>query len=181
MKLMGAVLGLGVLAGTAVALSITGSEAMRARAAAAQSRSELQQVTLHAAELQSFKTARPNLPPLPSPGSGMSTRITAVLASCGLPASTLANLSPDADSLVPLVDSPDRYVRRRIVLNLTEVTLPKLGAFLEAWRAAEPYWIPATIDVTPTTPKAGAPGGDLPLQVTLSLEALFLDESGGAR
>jgi hypothetical protein len=80
--------------------------------------------------------------------------------------------------------------RQHATLALTSVTLPQVGAFLQAWRAAEPAWIVSSVDLTPLNTPAPIPGSDLPLRCVIGLEAVYSEEpvnkagaarSGGAR
>jgi hypothetical protein len=77
--------------------------------------------------------------------------------------------------------------RQRATFTLVPITLPQLGAFLDAWRQREPYWTVASIDVGPEPIRqnenggAAAAGRDLPLRAVLTLEAIYLDEPKGDR
>jgi hypothetical protein len=165
----------------AAAIGLASADVLGARRAVTKAQSSFQLASEQAHEIAQLRTDRPSVPPLPKGGPAISTRVSSVLSACGLPASVLANISPEADTTLSVPDSRDRYVRRRVTLNLTQVTLPKLGAFLEAWRRAEPHWTPAALEVVPTQPKDGFLGGDLPLNITIVLEGLFVDETGGGR
>jgi hypothetical protein len=163
------------------AIGVAGARALHARELASASSQGLELVTSQAREIAALRSRKAALPPASAGGPAMGARVAAVLSAAGLPSTTLSNVSPEADTRVQLPESGERFIRRRVTLSLSEITLPKLGAFLEAWRKTQPQWVPASIDVTPTRPKEGFPGGDLPLSVTISLEALFADEPGGAR
>lgn len=112
---------------------------------------------------------------------GLAPSVSAVLASCGLPASTLSSLSPETNvaSVGPL-----KVQRQHATLTLTAITLPQLGTFLEAWRKHEPAWVTSSIEITsdggrPTNP--ATPGGDLPLRAVMAIETLRLQSAGGER
>lgn len=104
--------------------------------------------------------------------SPLARRVGAALASAGLDAGTLADLSPEAH--LPSAG----LVRRRGTLTLTGVTLPEVGRFLAAWREAEPAWTVTAADLTPESSRAAPPGADRPLRAVLTVEALF---AAGAR
>ena len=164
------------------ALGVSVSRALEARSSVAAAAERFALVSGQVQEIAVLRASTSTQAlPTNAAGGALATRVTAALASCGLPPSVLGNLSPQADTVAPIPDSASRSVRRRVVLNLKEVTLPKLGSFLEVWRQAEPDWVPTSMDLTPTTPKEGFPGGDLPLNVTLTLDAHFLDGTGNTR
>lgn len=113
--------------------------------------------------------------------------VSAGLAAAGLPASTLASLSPESASLESAGDSAAaaRIVRKRATLVLTPITLPQLGRFLQTWhdRASESSeagfddWTFARLDLEPrtdTNTAANAPGSDLPLRVVMSIESVVI-------
>jgi hypothetical protein len=99
-----------------------------------------------------------------SAAAELPARVTGVLASCGLPASTLTSLTTSSSGEGAGLE------RRQASVSL-QVTLPQLGRFLESWRAAEPAWVVSSVDLSPSGP-APAAGGDLQLQVLLTMEAL---------
>lgn len=117
------------------------------------------------------------------PASGLAARLGETLTACGVPggAGVLANVSPQPES--PLSGAPGAkgLMRQRASLTLAPITLPQLGAFLEAWRTGEPGWTVAGIEVSPEGARDAAPGTDLPLRAVLTLDAVYLDESKGDR
>jgi hypothetical protein len=163
------------------AIGSAGARALHAREVAFAASQTLELVSRLASDIASLKSGTAALPRISTGGPAMGTRIADVLAAAGLQSTTLSNVSPEADTRLQLPDSSQRFVRSRVTLSLNEITLPSLGLFLDAWRRTEPDWVPASIDVTPTSPKQGFPGGDLPLNVIISLEAVFADAPGGTR
>jgi hypothetical protein len=111
--------------------------------------------------------------------SGLTPRISAALATSGLPASALASVSPEAES--PVGDADLRARRSRAVVTLAPITLAQLGGFLAAWRTREPQWTVSSIDVAPQNGGARQEmaGGDLPLRAVIGIETLFVDQGGG--
>lgn len=134
------------------------------------------------------------------PASGLAALLSETLASCGVGRATLANVSPQPATEVLGAPGTEGLKRQRATFTLAPITLPQLGAFLDAWRTREPNWIVATIDVAPepgrlenqTPPtkdletagrktEAGDVGGDLPLRAVLTLDAVYLDDPKGER
>ncbi|CAG0964974.1 hypothetical protein GPROT1_01104 [Gammaproteobacteria bacterium] len=114
---------------------------------------------------------------LPRSSGDLASRMTAVLASCGLPSSALGSVLPEPPVELP---SPSGVHRTRQVarVSLERLTLPALGRILDTWRSAEPAWAITAIDLSAAPlAKALAPGEDrqLRLRATLTLEAVFGD------
>jgi hypothetical protein len=160
------------------AVGFFGLEALSARSVLRRAQADHELVRNQARRIAQLRASDTALPLEVPDKAAMATRVTAVLGECGIPAAALADLSPGSDAALEIPGSRGRAVRRRIVLNLKEVTLPRLGSFLEAWRRAEPDWTVTSIDINPTIPKQGHPGGDLPLNVTLAIESLFAEAAG---
>lgn len=117
----------------------------------------------------------------------LTAAVSGALAAAGLPASTLASLSPESENAEILNPGAGgaggkggdggvriALARRRATLVLTPVSLPQLGRFLSAWRDRAPQWTPVRIDLEPRQDgKAqAAPGSDLPLRVTIAIECI---------
>jgi len=150
--------------------------ARRERIAAAESLALRQ---AQAVELASLRRATATLP---RSSGDLTSRMTAVLASCGLPSSTLGSVLPEPPVELP---SPSGVARTRQVarVSLEKLTLPALGRVLDTWRAAEPAWAITAIDLAAVqAAKPLAAGGDrqLRLRATLTLEAVFSDTNAGA-
>ncbi|MCC6228411.1 MAG: hypothetical protein IT432_04205 [Phycisphaerales bacterium] len=114
---------------------------------------------------------------LPRSSGDLASRMTAVLASCGLHSSTLGSVLPEPPVELPSAGGVHR-TRQIARVSLEKLTLPALGRILDTWRSAEPAWAITAIDLSaaPGT-KALAPGEDrqLRLRATLTLEAVFSD------
>jgi hypothetical protein len=169
-----------VLAACTTAIAISVTRAIRGRQLASAATAHLRLVSTQVSDLAALTSSKPSLPRT-SDGPGMGARIASVLAACGLPASAMTSVSPEADTRLTVPESTARYLRSRVTLTLAGVTLPQLGSFLNGWRTAEPAWVPTALEITPTQPKEGFPGGDRPLNITIVLEGLFEDDAGGAR
>ncbi len=132
-----------------------------------------------ASELARLRAGSPTERAASEPEPKLATRISAALAAAGLPASALAVLSPESESVEP-VTAAAALVRRRATMVLTPVSLPQLGRFLAEWRARSPEWTPTRIDLEPIAAGPGPssasssvqPGADLPLRVTLAVESV---------
>ena len=168
-----------------------------ARRAADRELARFHQVSTDARELVTLRTAHatrrgPSASP-DAPPPKLSPAITAALASSGLPAQTLASLSPESatrewidSSASGAAASPiaAHIIRRRATLVLTPLTLPQLGRFLDTWRkqtapdaqgsAGDP-WTVSRIDVEPRRDGQPTPGADLPLRATLVMESVSLE------
>jgi hypothetical protein len=142
-----------------------------------------------ASELAALRARLPDWAARARAAEGFGARFTAALAEAGLAPSVLASLSADGETLVEggeLAGLPLRPVHRRASVVLSGLTLPQVGALLNAWRTREPAWTVASIDLAPAgTLSAGSPiyatGGDLPLRCVLRFEILTLAQSEGAR
>lgn len=153
-----------------------------------------QQVSAEARELVALRSAHTSRhgssAAADAPPPKLSPAITTALASSGLPAQTLASLSPESATRERIdgagtLNSPfTSLIRRRATLVLTPLTLPQLGRFLDTWRkqgapeasgaVGEP-WVISRIDVEPRRDGQPTPGADLPLRATLVMESVSLE------
>jgi hypothetical protein len=171
-----------VLAGGAVTVTALGY--VEARAGAERQLSAYREVLAQTRELTQLRAKAPAWTRRGRPPTGLTPRISAALASCGLPASSVASVSPESESALGETDLHAR--RTRAVVTLTGVTLPQLGSFLGAWRTREPAWTVSSVDLSPQNGQgtagagsAGAAGGDLPLRAVIGIETMFVDQGGG--
>jgi hypothetical protein len=176
------------------ALAIAGVQFVAARAVRDESRramarleATLSQVrTIESLSTRTAEWAQRGRPPLAK--GGLTTAVNEALASAGLPAASLASLSPAAEMPIALrpaaasgsgeANTPAlAAVRQRALLTLAPISLPQVGRFLSAWREAHPDWIVSTIDFSPEPPgrREPSPGSDLPLRVVVTLETLFVE------
>ncbi|MFN7021599.1 MAG: hypothetical protein ACK4WH_09765 [Phycisphaerales bacterium] len=166
------------LAGAAVAVIAPG--AARARHDAVVAQASLRDAVRDAELIATMRTEVPEAPTDDSSRGGLTPRITAALERAGLPVGALASLSPEAESQV-VSQAGVRVSRRRATLTLAGVTLPAVGRFLDAWRAAEPGWTPMSIDVSPAGGQAPEAGGDLPLRAVVVIESITARPTGDQR
>jgi hypothetical protein len=171
-----------VLAGGAVTVTSLGY--VEARAVAERRLSTYRDALAQTKELTQLRAKAPAWTRRGRPPTGLTPRISAALTSCGLPASSVASVSPESESALGETDLHAR--RTRAVVTLTGVTLPQLGNFLGAWRAREPAWTVASIDLSPQNGQGAAgsgsgsgAGGDLPLRAVIGIETMFVDQGGG--
>lgn len=129
-----------------------------------------------AAEITCLRSASPKSPVRAHDEGSLAPRVASILASSGVPASVMASLSPQTQS----VTAPDgtKLVKRSAAVTLTPMRLPELGAFLNAWRTAEPSWTISSIEVTPDPGAGVTPGADLPLRINLTIESISSEDSG---
>jgi hypothetical protein len=164
------------------ALGVCGAHYLDARSRAGAEALALKTVSGESSELARLRASAPAWALRGRPASGLAPRVSAALSACGLPATAMASLSPEAESAVGGGGTGDVTARRtRAVMTLAPVTLPQLGNFLEAWRSREPEWGVASIDLSPQSGREGAAGGggDLPLRAVIGVEGVFVDQSGG--
>ena len=136
-------------------------------------------LVLRRAQVEELASLRCATAALPRSSGDLTSRMTAVLASCGLPSSTLGSVLPEPPVELP---GPSGVARTRQVVrvSLEKLTLSTLGRVLDTWRAAEPAWAITAIDLAAVqAAKPLAPGEDrqLRLRATLTLDAVFSDTS----
>lgn len=156
----------------ALAFGVTIPRALRAHARAAEAMTSVQEAARHAETIASTR-ARDGVVASATDNArgGLAARVAAVLQHAGLPASAMSALSPEAESPAAHL-SGVRVVRRKATLTLAGVTLPQVGTFLDVWRASEPAWVPASIDLSPASGRAPEAGGDVPLRVVVVIESV---------
>jgi len=157
------------------ALAFTGAIAAAAGTDARRAAADLRRLQSQAQELAVLHAAAASAPARPTAGSGLAARLASTLAAARLPATALAGVNPESATIHTGQDQ-STLRRQRATVNLAGLTLPQLGSLLAAWRSAEPGWTVTRIDIAPLTgaPSPGSgPGGDSPLRIGLSLEALL--------
>lgn len=162
-------------------LIVCGSRAAGAHARRNESRSALTLVTQQATELVRWRHAAQDssLPLRPEgggqglAGQGLTGKVSQALTRSGLASSVMQSLSPEAES------SDKGLIRQHATLTLSGLSLPQVGAFLDAWRTGEPDWVVSGLDLSPAgtgTPGTGVAGADLPLRVVVTMDAVFKDQ-----
>jgi hypothetical protein len=106
------------------------------------------------------------------PQQDLIARVNGVLAEAGLPTDAFGALTLSADAELPgsPPESPLVYKRQSVRINLKQLTLPGVGAFLAAWTRSQPLWPPSQIELV--HPK-GKGAGDR-YDVTLMVEATYV-------
>ncbi|MFN0131460.1 MAG: hypothetical protein ACKVW3_02845 [Phycisphaerales bacterium] len=157
------------------AVSLATSRAGHARADLTAARAELATTAEQANELVRLRAAAPANPVAHRPATGLQPRLASALARCALPAATLASLAPEPESA-----AGPGFRSQHATLVLTPITLPQLGGFLDACRAAEPDWTIMSIEIAQASQSARdigkAPSGDLPLRAIIQLESVYAIE-----
>lgn len=150
-------------------LGVTVPRAVRSSEMSAAAERDLAQTAALVHELGTLRAA-----PAPTSvaASGLQPRLSAVLAACALPSTTLQSLAPEPEVGQRNADGAT-IRRRRATVVLQGLTLLNLGRFLEGWRTAEPSWVIASIDLTQTG--SAAPGSDLPVRAALVLERTSIE------
>ncbi len=168
-----AVVVMAALAGPAVAWRALGA----AQTSADAELRRLGSIRDKAGELRALRAAHSG-PTAGAAGRGaLAARVSRALASAGVPASALASFSPQSQ---PVSHAPGGVLSRHsAAVVLAPITLPRLGSFLAAWRAAEPGWTISSIEVSPESAPAGAaPGADLPLRASMIFESVSVEDPG---
>lgn len=151
--------------------------AYRARTSVGSAAEHYNMVTTQAEQASVLRALHPAPPEVPAHTPAIAARISAALTASGLPPDALAHVTPESEAAAGSHGGV-LLVRRRIGLALNGITLPQLGSFLRSWRDAEPDWVPSSLDLTPIQPRPGFPGGDLPLNVSMTIEAVFRTPPG---
>lgn len=165
----------------AIALGVRREHA--AQRSAQEAETELDRTDVGLRRLGQATAARPAWLDRSAPEAELAKRVASTLGRIGLPASSLANVEPDAPAPVGRVD--DQRVgplikRARASVTLRSLTLPDVGRFLDAFRQRETDWTITSVRIEPertvaSVPKGSAPPRDLPLVVALSLESLYVE------
>lgn len=146
--------------------------ALDARREAARASSHLAGVTADADELARLRSGSASPRGEARDASELPARLSATLSGCGLPSTAVQNFTAAPGRRT----GPDRVRRQRATVVFNQITLPQVGRFLESWREAEPEWVVSSIELLPAGTAPG--GGDIPLRVLLSLEAVTPEPSG---
>jgi hypothetical protein len=135
---------------------------------------QLSLVSADAREVAAIHAAAPPESRRHKPPAGLATHVADVISRSGLTQSTLQNLSPETESGLGATGLRKETAK----LTLEPLTLAELGRFLQEWRAAEPIWTVASIDITPTpTPTRGRAATDRPLRAVIGIETVFANDA----
>lgn len=159
----------------AVSIAIPGIAAREFSRARAEADRELSRLDLVLPQVQQIALLRAKVPHWADrkiPETALAPAAAAVVASCGLPSSALANVSPEAR--IRIGEGQLSAMRQRATITLNAVTLPEVGRFLEAWRRAQPDWTIVSVDLSPQQRANVRPGRDLPLRAVITIEAMFM-------
>lgn len=162
-----------------VALAISCRDYARAKHAAEHELKRAHTLTSHLRDLEQFRPVADSWRERKRPTAGLAALLGETLSNCGIPTAVLSNVTPQPEISVQGPPGTESLKRQRAGFTLTPITLPQLGAFLHAWRSREPYWIVASIDVSPEPIRRhddSMAGRDLPLRAVLVLDAVYLDE-----
>jgi hypothetical protein len=165
-----------LVAGCLILSAWAGRRYINARSEAAISLRQLTIVRNDAREIAAIRAAAPPESRRHRPPPGLASRVADVVSRAGLPQSALQNLSPETEAAA----DTSGLRKQSMKITLDGLTLPQLGRFLEVWRATQPLWMVASIDITPTSSKTrSAPGQavDRQLRAVLGIETLFAEGS----
>lgn len=161
-----------VIGGTVVALTVPA--ALRARSEASVQAGRLAQVRVLVQRVTEREAHATFKPEKDDSRASLPERLSDAVAAAGLPKGVLVSVSPGQQEAI---DAPEPMLRQHASVSVGNLTLPELGRLLERWRAAEPAWVVAGIDVAPESKNKAEPGADLPLRANLSLERLAAGEA----
>jgi hypothetical protein len=171
-----------VLGASAVGVSVSGRGYLSARSSATLELERAGGIVRQVAELEAARPVAAQWRERRRPTSGLAANLGQTLSACGIAPGALVNVSPQPESPVESAANANADLRRqRAALTLYPVTLPQLGAFLESWRAREPYWTVTTIDLSPDAAAKLPGGGDIPLRAVMNMEAVYLADAGEER
>lgn len=162
-----ALLWIGTLAASTLALAWSLHRHQAARFHLASEQAHLMRVRAQVDELRSLPATVASSDPTST--QTLAARVADVMSASGLPRTALESLSPESERITPGASGPS-VSRRSASLTLASVTLPDLGRFLDAWRQREPAWTVTSVDLKPARDTSAT--GDLPLRVVLTLERL---------
>ncbi len=160
-----------VFVASAAAILTSGRAASSAASTARAEAARAREITTCAGEIAQLRIAAPRWTSRPTHQPDLAQRLASAIATAGLPASTLASLTPDADG--PASGHP---LKRTAVITLTGLTLPRLGSLFDIWRQHADDWTITHVELAPQTLGRRAPeiqpGADLPLHVVIRMESI---------
>lgn len=96
------------------------------------------------------------------PEQDVIAKVNAALADVGIPYKHFDSLRPESDGALP--DS--KYRRQSIRINLNELTVAELGAFLKQWNQAQKLWTPTRIELLHSRNKANTDRYNITILIT---------------
>ena len=144
-----------------------------ARRASVAAHTELEAIAQRVAEIRAIGLEHP-MPPAIKDGS-LASRMSEVAAAVDIRRGLITSITPAPDTLTTIPESGFRAVQRRVTIEFTGISLPRLGAFLHEWAVREPAWRVAAIDLRPSGRHENQAGDHLPLVVTLAMECTSIE------
>ena len=89
-------------------------------------------------------------------------KVNATLADVGIPNNHFDSLRPESDGALP--DS--MYRRQSVRINLNEITVAELGAFLNQWSITQKLWTPTRIELLHSRDKSNADRYNITILIT---------------
>lgn len=96
------------------------------------------------------------------PEQDVIAKVNATLADVGIPSVHFDSLRPESDGVLP--DS--KYRRQSVRINLNELTVAELGAFLNQWSITQKLWTPARIELLHSRNKSNADRYNITILIT---------------
>lgn len=96
------------------------------------------------------------------PEQDVIAKVNATLAEVGIPNNHFDSLRPESDG--PLPES--KYRRQSVRINLNELTVAELGAFLNQWSITQKLWTPTRIELLHSRNKSNADRYNITILIT---------------
>lgn len=96
------------------------------------------------------------------PEQDVIAKVNATLADVGIPYKHFDSLRPESDGALP--DS--NYRRQSVRINLNEITITELGAFLNQWSLTQKLWTPTRIELLHSRNKANTDRYNITILIT---------------
>lgn len=89
-------------------------------------------------------------------------RVNATLAEAGLPPDRFGDLRPESDAALP----GSLYRRQSVRINLIELSIAELGAFLSHWSGSQRLWTPSRLELSHARSKSAEDRYDVTMLIT---------------
>ena len=122
-----------------------------------------QQRILHEAQkIIELRSKRQRIAEHKRPEHDVIARVNATLAEAGLPPDRFGDLRPESDAALP----GSLYRRQSVGINLIELSIAELGAFLSHWSGSQQLWTPTRIELTHARSRQGSDRYDATILIT---------------
>jgi hypothetical protein len=168
---MAACLSTSLLALGAIGWSVQSWTSARESRAAAET--ELAEIVQRTQELRAIGLHHPQSSTAKQ--GSLTTRISEAAAAAHIQRASIASIVPAPELLTTVAGTDARAVQRRVAIEFTGISLPRLGAFLHEWNTREPAWRSTAIDLRPSAHPVSGSNDERPLLVSLVLESISIE------